>query len=136
MVFGKSMHVTYMNARARLLIDCASSASPADPRQDDLMFRIAKSVAGVRDRMEGIPRTAAASDPTDDFTVSTLAGPFRLLAFPIPRGDVETQPQVMVMIYRCQRVGKVTRRLRNAQRLDGATTHEQGQGARASSPPQ
>jgi hypothetical protein len=123
-VFGKSMHVSYVNDRARLLFDCARSASPADPRHDDLMFRIVKSVAGVRDRMEGIPRTAAASDPTDDFTVSTRAGPFRILAFPIPRGGVETQLQVMVMIYQCQRVRKVPGVLRSAPPMDRPVSHE------------
>jgi hypothetical protein len=73
-VFGKSMHVTYVNDRARQFFDCAKGTSTSVPPQDDLMFQIVKSVAGIRDRLYSELETGSRADASDEITISTACG--------------------------------------------------------------
>lgn len=106
-VFGKSMHVTYVNDRARQFFDCAKGTSTSVPPQDDLMFQIVKSVAGIRDRLYSEPETGSRADASDEITISTASGPFRILAFPVPQMSVETNARVMVIIHKCRSRRKI-----------------------------
>ena len=137
-VFGKSMRVTYVNERARILSDCVRDSRSAVPLQNDLMCRIVKSVARVREQLNDKPWADHQTEITDEFTVSTDSGLFRILAFPIPQGKVADQSRVMVMLYRCQRVRPIPGALTDSRHLDQplARAEDRGSLADASSQPE
>ncbi len=106
-MFGKSMHVTYVNERARHIIDCAREPRRSGVSVNDLMYQVVKLVARTRERMLLAAQDGSSAQMTEQTMVTTVSGLFRVKAFPVPSGAIEGSERIMVMIHMCRPERKV-----------------------------
>lgn len=101
-IFGKSMHVTYVNDRARQFIDWAGSPTGSLQPGSDLMFQIVKLAAGLRDRLSAERPPGSPPEAAQETLVSTDSGAFKIVVFPLPQEHLGSRERVMVIIQKCQ----------------------------------
>lgn len=123
-LFGKSMHVTYINERARHIIDCTRDPSRSAIPRHDLMYQIVKLVARTRERLVLTVRDGSSAQMTEQIMVSTVSGLFRVKAFPVPSGPSEGSERIMVMVHKCQSQRHVPGTLVQSRTSSEATTGE------------